>query len=432
MLKYFVNFCLFLCLITGCRGRSGSGVSDSGDSAHSFCCDSVLHLHVDSCLLNDSELTTLMDIDQSSPLAVRRPVTSGALDWNLFRGNTSLSGYSDNSLPNNPALLWTFNSEARTNSSPVVANGITYWSDRRGHIRGVNMNGEQVFSHDFQTAVEATPMIHDGILYIGRIDGFMYAVSLSQNSTLWNFETMGQVNASANHINFEGRHAVVFGSYDNYLYCLDSKTGEKINRFESGYYINGAVALMGQYAIFGGCDSWLRIIDAQNGVATDSLLLENYIPESPAVIGNYFYVGDYGGNIYQIRLENGKIANHKVIMSAISDNASFSSVPAVTSESLYILASDQHLYSISRSDGSINWRYMLKGEAGDSSPVVCRDRVIVCTRSGIVSILNVRTGALEWEYDTGEQVLSSPAVIRDRFYILTNRGTLFCFGVVAQ
>ena len=162
----------------------------------------------------------------------------GASDWPLFRGDPSLSGYTDTRLPKNPVLLWTFNSDARTSSSPVVADGVTYWSDKRGHIRGVDLNGVQIFSYDFQTAVEGTPMIHDSVLYIGRIDGVMSAVSLTRKDTLWTYETMGQVSASPNHANFEGRKAIVFGSYDNYLYCLDSRTGDEINRFESGYYIN--------------------------------------------------------------------------------------------------------------------------------------------------------------------------------------------------
>jgi len=95
---------------------------------------------------------------------------------------------------------------------------------------------------------------------------------------------------------------------------------------------------------------------------------------------------------------------------------------------LYILTSDQHLYSINRKDGSINWKYLMKGKAGESSPVVCKDKIIVCTKSGIVSILDARTGTLEWEYDTGEPVKGSPAIIKDKFFILTERGTLFCFG----
>jgi len=65
---------------------------------------------------------------------------------------------------------------------------------------------------------------------------------------------------------------------------------------------------------------------------------------------------------------------------------------------------------------------------GDSAPVVCRNKLIVCTKDGIVSILNNKTGELLWEYDTGEQIVASPAVISDHFMILTTKGTLFCFG----
>ena len=95
---------------------------------------------------------------------------------------------------------------------------------------------------------------------------------------------------------------------------------------------------------------------------------------------------------------------------------------------LFVLSNDRYLYSIDRIDGTIKWKYMLKGKVGESSPVVCFDKVIVCTKTGIVSILDTESGDLKWEYDTGEQIVGSPAVIKDHFFILTAKGTLFCFG----
>ena len=72
---------------------------------------------------------------------------------------------------------------------------------------------------------------------------------------------------------------------------------------------------------------------------------------------------------------------------------------------------------------------MLKGNVGESSPVVCDNKIIVCTKTGIISILNAEKGELLWEYDTGEQIVGSPAIIKDHFMILTTKGTLFCFGI---
>ncbi|KAA6313311.1 Serine/threonine-protein kinase AfsK, partial [termite gut metagenome] len=349
-------------------------------------------------------------------------------NWLLFRGDTEFSGYADVKLSPKPVLLWNYKSEARTASSPVVYNRTAYWCDKRGRIYGVNRNGELCFDYNFNTAVEATPMIHDSILYIGRIDGFMSAVSLATKDTVWNFETLGQISASPNVGTFREKQAVVFGSYDNYLYCLDKETGKEINRFESGYYINGAVALWKDHFISGGCDAWLRIINGTTGTPSDSIKLDTYIPASPAIDGNSCYIADHLGNVYEIGIKEGKFSQSQKIVEATNESGTFVSVPALSKKMLYILSDDRNLYAINRKDGSVQWKYLQKGDSGESSPVVCSDKVIACSKNGFVSLLDAATGELLWEYDTGEQITASPAVIKDAFYILTAKGTLFCFG----
>jgi outer membrane protein assembly factor BamB len=349
-------------------------------------------------------------------------------DWKIFRGDAGLRGYSSAKFSEKPQLLWTYKSESRTSSSPVIYNRTVYWSDKRGKIFGVDFHGEKVFEYDFATAVEASPMISDSTLYIGRIDGFLSALSLSLKDTLWNFETLGQISASPNTGIFEGREAVVFGSYDNCLYCIDKATGELINNFESGYYINGAVAVMQHYFISGGCDAWLKVIDGENGAVTDSLLLDAYIPASPAIDGKNGYIADHSGNVYAFEIERGKIVNARKIVAATESDGSFVSVPALSKSTLYILSDDRNLYAIDRKTGEIRWKYLQKGNSGESSPLVCRDKVISCSRTGIVSVLDADDGKLLFEYDTGEQITASPAVSGACFYILTTKGTLFCFG----
>lgn len=352
---------------------------------------------------------------------------TGSMDWKIFRGNVSLNGFTETPLPANPVLKWSYKGETRTASSPVVAGGTTYWCDKRGYIRGVDTHGEMVFEYDLKTAVEATPMLHDSILYIGRIDGFMTAISLAKRDTLWNYETEGQITASPNHMQFEGRDAVVFGSYDNFLYCLDAQNGSELAKFESGYYINGAAALWEEHLIFGGCDAWVRIIDYAQGTATDSLDLEAYVPASPAIMGNDCFIGDYSGNMYWLKLADGKIVHHQKITQEENENGSFVAVPAISKECCYFYSGNRHLLAINRNDGTLRWKYMLKGNTGESSPVVCNDKIIACTKTGVISILDASNGKLIWEFDTGEQITASPAVIKEHFMVLTTKGTLFCF-----
>ena len=354
-------------------------------------------------------------------------VEKDEMDWLFFRGDAALSGFTSLKLPKDPKLLWSYKSFVRTVSSPIVDNGTTYWCDRKGMIRGVDITGKLVFEYNLATTVEASPIIFDGNLFIGTIEGKMVALSLSKKDTIWTFSAEGQISASPNVVEFKGRKALVFGSYDNYLYCIDSETGKEISRFESGYYINGAVALWNRNVLFGGCDSWLRIIDSKNGTQTDSLLLDSYVPASPAVFENTAYIGDFSGDVYELVLNDGKIVSSKKIMKG-GEDISLVSVPSITETAVYILSDDHHLYSINRKTGQINWKFLVKGNTGESSPVVCDDQIITCTKTGIVSIISVDKGELIWEYDTGEQIMGSPAVIKDHFFILTTKGTLLCFG----
>jgi outer membrane protein assembly factor BamB len=355
-------------------------------------------------------------------------------NWNLFRGNPALTAYANVSLPDNPVLLWTFQSGSNTRSSPIVYNQIAYWSDRRGRIFGVDIDGKQVFDYAMNTATDAIPMIHDGMLYIGRIDGFLYAICLEKQDTVWTFETFGQIMASPNRMNFRGKDAIIVGSYDNYLYIINSENGSEINRFESGYYINGAVAIgrgeacLTSTIVYGGCDGWIRVIDALSGIQTDSLDVDGYIPASPAISRNFVYIADHSGTIHELKLNNGKILSYQKIILSTSENLRQTSVPAVSEQMVFVVSDDRHVYAINRKNNSIAWKHLLKGDTGESSPVICSDKLIVCTRDGIVSILDTKTGKLFWEYDTGEQILGSPAVINGYFYVLTFRGNLFCFG----
>ncbi len=346
------------------------------------------------------------------------------LSWLSFRGNASLQGYAAVDIPPEPELLWMVEHKVRSVSSPVVQNGTAYWCDRRGKIAGVNPEGQTVFEYDFATAVEAPLMIHDSVLYVARIDGILSALSLPTKKILWEYETEGQLSGSANIVEEGDRRYILFGSYDYYLYCLDATTGALVSRFESNYYINGAVALSGRFAVFGGCDALVRKVDVLKGVMTDSLLLDAYVPASPAIDGNTAYIGDYNGTIYAIDLGTMKVDT--LYRSKTGEDNAFLSTPAVNNGQIVFYGSDKHLRMMT-TNGTELWKFLV-GETGESSPVLTRDHVLACSRSGIVYLLDRKTGLLLWRYDTGEQIAASPAVINGRFFILTAKGTLFCFG----
>lgn len=350
-------------------------------------------------------------------------------DWIIFRGSPSLNGYIERTLPDEPKLQWTFKNDVRTVASPIIYGGNAYTIDRKGVIRGIDAQGKQFFTHDLNTTVEASFIIRDSVMYIGRIDGFVSALSLSTKKVLWEYETLGQISASPNLIQQEADELLLVGSYDNCMYTFSTNTGKKASQFETGYYINGAASVWKEYMLFAGCDAWLRMVNTVTGVQTDSLELKAYVPASPAVIGDYAYVSDYNGNLYEIELKDGRIAKHRVLVTADADNenAAVVSMPTVSPTSVFILTGDRHIRCIDRKTGKEKWSKLMRGDTGESAPLVCRDKLLACTKDGHVSIYNVENGKELWHYEVGEQIIASPAVLSDCFYIQTSRGKLLMF-----
>ena len=350
----------------------------------------------------------------------------GAEDWTMFRGSPALTGAIGTDLPDAPKLLWSTTTGTRTVASPLVKDGIVYTVTRRGQLRGYGPDGTEVFVKELGAPVEATPLIVDTVLYIGTMEGNLLAVGLESREVLWEFPTEGQLSSPPMPAEYEGEAAVVVGSYDNFLYTVRRSDGTLLSKFETGYYINGAVAVTDGDVAFGGCDQWLRIIDTKAGRQTDSLQLDSYVPASPVFAGKEGYVGDYEGNITHFKLEGGRISDAENVSKGEGD--SFTGLPAAGDEAVYFFRGERSVACLSRKDHAEKWVTLLKGPVGESSPLETGNGVLVCTRSGIVSILDAGTGTVKWEYDTGEDILACPAVLPGRFYILTARGTLFCFS----
>jgi len=349
--------------------------------------------------------------------------TNGS-SWRHFRADASMSGYTETALPENPTLLWSYKSRTRTVAPPVVDNGVVYWGDKQGNIRGVNAEGDSCFFYRYGASMDATPLIENGVLYTGRNDGRMCALSIAACDTLWTFGTWGQISGAPNLI--DGK--LVFGSYDNFVYSVDVALGKELARFESGYYINGSVSCWNGYALYGGCDGWLRMVDVDKSVEVAEVELKNYIPASTAISGNAAYVSDFAGNLYEFSLDKGKMKLERTIYEVADGEGQCTAMPAVSANMVCHLDGDGYLRAFNRASGKEIWSTLLVGKAGESSPLICRNRVIVCSKSGQIAILDAATGKPMCEYDTGEQIAGSPAVVKGRFYVLTTRGTLLCFG----
>ena len=348
-------------------------------------------------------------------------------NWTSFRGNPQLTGIADSELADNPQLLWTFQAGDMIESTAAVADGIVYVGALDGVLYAIDaQTGEKQWTYQTNSSIKASPAIHDGVIYFGDGDGVFHAVDINTEKMKWQFSTEGEIISSAN---FAGDR-VLFGSYDGFLYCLNRENGELVWKFETEGYVHGTPGVWTQsanaanFVVLPGCDSYLRVINIDDGTQTQQVDLGAYVGASPAISQDRVYCGTYGTEILGIALDTGEIAwryRHP------KRQFPFFASAALTANSVIIGGRDKMVHALSRETGEPKWTYTAKSSI-ESSAVVVGPRVFLGTTRGSFIALDLTTGESVWEFATGSSIVASPSVSDGKIYIGTEDGILYCFG----
>ena len=352
-------------------------------------------------------------------------------NWTSFRGNPQLTGVADSQLPDTLQLLWTFQAGDMIESTATVADGTVYVGALDGVLYAINaQTGEKRWTYQANSSIKASPAIHDGVIYFGDGDGVFHAVDINTQKMKWQFSTEGEIISSAN---FAGDR-VLFGSYDGFLYCLNRESGELVWKFETEGYVHGTPGVWTQpasksgdaanFVILTGCDSYLRVINIDDGTQPQQVDLGAYVGASPAISQDRVYCGTYGTEILAVALDTREIAwryRHP------KRQFPFFASAALTEDSVIIGGRDKMVHALSRETGEPKWTYTAKSSI-ESSAVVVGTRAFVGTTRGLFIALDITTGELIWEFSTGSAIVASPSVSDGRIYIGTEDGILYCFG----
>ena len=356
-------------------------------------------------------------------------ITSG--NWVSFRGNPQLTGVADSELSDNPQLLWTFQAADMIESTAAVVDGTVYIGALDGILYAIDAEtGKKRWTYQTNSSIKASPAINDGVVYFGDGDGVFHAVDINTHEMKWQFQTEGEIISSAN---FAGDR-VLFGSYDGFLYCLNRENGELVWKFETEGYVHGTPGVWTEpesgsgdaknFAIVTGCDSYLRVINIDDGIQTQQVELGAYVAASPAISQNRVYCGTYGTEILGVALDTGEIAwryRHP------KRQFPFFASAALTEDTVIIGGRDKMVHALSRETGEPIWTYTSKSSI-ESSAVIAGTRVFLGTTRGLFIALDITTGESVWEFATGSSIVASPSVSDGKIYIGTEDGILYCFG----
>jgi len=103
------------------------------------------------------------------------------------------------------------------------------------------------------------------------------------------------------------------------------------------------------------------------------------------------------------------------------------SSPAVANGMVYAGSDDGSVYALNASTGALLWQFTT-GNTVESSPAVANGMVYVGSDDFNVYALNASTGAKLWQFTTGNVVESSPAVANGLVYIGSDDSKVYAFS----
>lgn len=249
----------------------------------------------------------------------------------------------------------------------------------------------------------SSPIVNNGIVYIGSEDGNLYAVNEKTGKIFWKFKTQGAVHSSPAIFN----STVYFGSFDGYYYAVDAKTGHLKWKFKTGgEKWSGEIGFLG-----------LKPADKYMDDLWDFFLstpVINHDKQNPSV-----FFGSSDWNVYALNANTGELKWK------FEAKGSIHCSPVLDKNTLYIGSWDANLYAIDITTGKERWKFETGTKVGfkgiESSVTVANDMVYFGARDPFLFALNAETGKLVWKYDAAYSwIISSPVVADGILYVGTS------------
>jgi outer membrane protein assembly factor BamB len=314
---------------------------------------------------------------ESSPAVLNGLVFATSLDGNIYAVNAATG-----------AQEWSAGLGGAADASPAVApdgarTEVIAGSedDTVSALAGASGQFAQIL-WTFTTggAVESSPTLANGVVYVGSDDDNVYAINASSGQSEWDFSTNGPVTSSPTVANGD----VYVGSSDGNVYALTT-SGTELWSFNAG----GAVS-------------------------------------TPAVASGTVYVGAGNGEVYALDATTGdELWSYDTATGGAGKTGAGS--PAVAGGTVYV-GSDTGVYALNAATGAVLWN---NGPKFAGSPTVANGVVYTGSTFRQVYALSAATGAVLWSYATAGAVLSSPAVVNGTVYTGSNDGNIYAFDLAA-
>lgn len=348
-------------------------------------------------------------------------------NWPHPRGGLQGLGVADVQLQDSYQPAWTYKTGGAVLSSPIIVDGVVYVGSEDKHLHAIDAKtGKQKWKLATKTLIDASPVYDDGVVYIGTDGGVLLAVDATTGKPKWQFKTEGRIagEAAVTEVDRKGGgkdKVVVVGSHDGMLYCVNAD-GSKRWGYETGDYVNCGIVVDNDTIVLGGCDTMMHLIALTTGKGIAQIELGGEVAGTPALSNGHAYIGHMQGEVLAVDLKEKKVA-----WRFRDRDFPFIGSPALSGDTLIIGSRGRRLYAVDRKTGEKKWDARTRGGV-ESAPVIAKGRAIFGSAGGRLSIVELKDGKTVWQRDLGGALNTSPAVTSGLIVVGSEDGSVYAFA----
>ncbi len=331
-----------------------------------------------------------------------------------FHGNNARTGVYDSPGPQNSAAVqWAFKTGGPIVGSPAVADGVVYIGSMDGYLYAIDQEtGKEKWKFKSRMAIASSPAVADGLLYFVSSVGALGALDIATGKSKWVLPVEYERKFEAKNLHgYPSAAQTIPDAWDLFT--------------SSPAVANGKV-------YFGSGDGNVYAADAKTGVLQWKFATQDVVHASPAIVGSVVYIGSWDSNLYAIDAESGqerwslKTGEDPTIHNQVG----FQSSPAVVDGTVYVGCRDAHVYAVDALTGKKKWDYPTSKSWVIGTPAVRDGSVYVGTSdSARFMALDARTGRLRFNFDAKAYMFSSAALAGDLAYVGDHNGKLYAINV---
>lgn len=191
---------------------------------------------------------------------------------------------------------WTYAADGQLRSRPLVAESLIVFACQMGTVYALSLNREPRWRFRARRGFLASPVMRNGLVFIGSLDTNFYALDIRSGWAAWKYRAGGGIVSTAT----LWKNIVFFGAVDGYVYALDADDGRVVWRHQTANQITGAASVAEGNLYIGGVDGNLYCFDALTGAVRWHYQTDGPITGAPEIVDGVVYIGSADHYVYAI------------------------------------------------------------------------------------------------------------------------------------